>query len=237
MSIYRTHAGATKRGSEAASSAPPPGCAVTQSGIADGPAMAACDYVLADQLIHGFAGHSADTLLAGVFSGLSPTYLQQYVAQLQHALPAAQFPASWAIHDYSGVTRGYQGSSLDALAAWDKELGADSGGRAKAVWITEAGLLLSSRHRVDGCPASGTDPADTLGACLNGNSAAQLADLISFFKMPSAGTSVPITHLFWYQWQGSPTWDSALTDAAGVPRPAWCAFFGKGDCTGSSNAS
>jgi hypothetical protein len=234
--------GSSAPASDAASSVQPssgaaPGCAVTPTGIADGPAKAACGYVLADRLIHGFAGHAGDTLLAGVFSHLSPTYLQQYVAQLAHALPAAEFPASWAVHDYSGVTRGYQGSSLDALAAWDKDLGADSGGRAKDVWITETGMLLSSRRRVDGCPANGTDPAHTLGACLSGDSADQLSDLASFFEMPSAGTSVPITHLFWYQWQGAPTWDSGLTDAAGVPRTAWCAFFGSGNCTGSQGAA
>ena len=241
ISTYRMDPASTTpfndESSDGVSSAQPPGCAVTQTGIGDGPAMAACDFVLANQLIHGFAGHAGDTLLAGVFSHPSPAYLQQYVSQLAHSLPAPEFPASWAVHDYSGVTRGYQGSSLNALASWDKDLGTDSRGRAKDVWITEAAMLLSSRRRADGCPASGTDPADTLGACITGNDAAQLKDLISFFEMPSAGTSVPITHLFWYQWQGAPTWDSGLTDAAGVPRYAWCAFFGKGDCTGSPDAS
>jgi hypothetical protein len=210
---------------------------VTPTGIADGPAKAACDFVLADQLIHGFAGHAGDTLLAGVFSGLSPTYLEQYVAQLARALPASEFPTSWAVHDYGSVTRGYLGASLGALTAWDQELGSDTGGRAKDVWITETGMLLSSRHRLPGCPATGSDPADTLGACLSVNGAAQLADVSSFFELPRAGASVPITHLFWYQWQGAPTWDSGLLDAAGVPRQAWCAFFGSGTCTGSQGAA
>ena len=98
-------------------------------------------------------------------------------------------------------------------------------------------MLLSSRHRLPGCPATGSDPADTLGACLSVNGAAQLADVSSFFALPRAGTSVPITHLFWYQWQGAPTWDSGLIDAAGVPRQAWCAFFGSGTCTGSQGAT
>jgi hypothetical protein len=224
-------------GETTASTGPAPGCPVTQTGIADGAAKAACDYVLADRLIHQYVGHAGDTVLAGVFSHPSPAYLREYVAQLAHTLPAAEFPASWAVHDYGAVTRGYQGSSLDQLAAWDKDLGADSGGRAKDLWITETGMLLSSRHHVGGCPASGTDPAGTVGACISASNTDQLSDLVAFFAMPSAGTSVPITHLFWYQWQGAPTWDSGLTDAAGVPRPAWCAFFGSGTCTGDPHAA
>ena len=106
----------------------------------------------------------------------------------------------------------------------------DSGGRAKALWITETGMLLNSRSRSGGCPAAGTDPAGTLGACINGNGPAQAADIISFFALARAGGSVPITHVFWYEWQGEPNWDSGLTDATGAPRPIWCAFFGSGDC-------
>ena len=175
--------------------------------------------MLADRLIHGFAGHADDPLLAGVFSRLSPAYLKQYVAQLARALPAAEFPSSWAVHDYGAVTRGYQGSSLAPLAAFDEDLGTDTGGRAKSLWITEAGMLLTSRSKRGDCPAAGADPAGTIGACINGNGPAQLADIISFFELPRAGTSVPITHLFWYEWQGEPAWDSGITDAAGSAAP------------------
>ena len=52
-----------------------------------------------------------------------------------------------------------------------------------------------------------------------------------------AGVSVPITHLFWYEWEGEVNWDSGLLDAGGAPRSAWCAFFGSGTCTGSPNAA
>jgi len=215
----------------------PSGCPVTATGVPGGAAKAACDYVLADQLIHQFSGHAGDTLLAGVFSRMSPTYLEQYVSQLSSALPGASFPASWAVHDYSGVTRGYQGSSLADLTSFDRELGTDTGGRAKALWITEAGMLLDSRTKLGDCPANGADPAGTVGACINGNATAQAADIASFFSLPSAGVAVPITHLFWYEWQGETNWDSGLLDAGGVPRSAWCAFFGSGRCTGSPNAA
>ena len=213
------------------------GCAVTADGVPDGAAKAACDYVLADQVIHQFAGHQADTLLAGVFSQMSPTYLEHYVATLATALPGSSFPASWGVHDYSGVTRGYQGSSLVDLEAFDRDLGTDTGGRAKDLWITEAGMLLNSRTKLGACPASGADPAGTVGACINGNAAAQAADISTFFSLPQAGVSVPITHLFWYEWEGEINWDSGLVDSAGVPRSAWCAFFGSGTCTGSPNAT
>ncbi len=213
------------------------GCTVTATGVPDGPGKAACDYVLADQLVHQYAGHHDDTLLAGVFSGLSPTYLEQYAATLAAALPGSSFPASWAVHDYSGVTRGYQGSSLAGLEAFDRALGTDTGGRAHDLWITETGMLLNSRTKLGHCPANGADPAGTVGACINGNPAIQQTDLNAFFSLPSAGVSVPITHLFWYEWQGEINWDSGLLDSAGVPRPAWCAFFGSGTCPGSPNAA
>jgi hypothetical protein len=242
IALYRDPAtsSATTAASGSASAADasePSGCQVTANGVPGGPAKAACDYVLADQLIHQFAGHAGDTLLAGVFSKLSPVYLEQYVSQLASALPGSSFPASWAVHDYSGVTRGYQGSSLADLEAFDRDLGTDTGGRAKDLWITEAGMLLSSRTKLGDCPASGADPAGTVGACINGDAADQSADIAAFFALPSAGVAVPITHLFWYGWQGDVNWDSGLVDAAGVPRSAWCAFFGSGTCAGSANAS
>ncbi len=212
-------------------------CTPSAAGSGDGAAKAACDYLLAARVIHQFAGHADDTVLAGVFSRLSPTYLAQYIAQLSRALPPGEFPSNWAAHDYRGVTRGYQGASLAGLQAFDRALAADSGGRAEALWITETGMLLSSRSRSGGCPAAGTDPAGTLGACINGNGPAQAADIISFFALARAGSAVPITHVFWYQWQGEPDWDSGITDATGAPRPIWCAFFGSGDCGADADAS
>ncbi len=232
IALYRDADGADTSGSASAS-----GCAVTATGVPSGPTKAACDYVLADQLIHQFTGHEDDTLLGGVFARMAPTYLQQYVSALATALPGSSFPTSWAIHDYSGVTRAYLGGSLAGLKAFDRELGTDTGGRAKDLWITEAGMLLNSRTKLGSCPASGSDPAGTVGACINGNAAAQQTDIAAFFSLPTAGVSVPITHLFWYEWQGEVNWDSGLLDAAGVPRSAWCAFFGSGTCTGSPNAA
>jgi hypothetical protein len=236
VALYRT-----SDTGDAGGESPTPGstspCAVTASGIPGGPAKAACDYVLADQLIHQFAGHEDDTLLAGVFSKMSPTYLQQYVSTLAAALPGSSFPASWAIHDYSGVTRAYLGSSLADLEAFDRALGTDTDGRAKDLWITEAGMLLNSRTKLGACPATGADAAGTVGACINGNAAAQQTDISAFFSLPQAGVSVPITHLFWYEWEGEINWDSGLLDAGGVPRSAWCAFFGSGTCTGSPDAA
>jgi hypothetical protein len=219
------------------SSADAGGCDVTATGVPGGVDKAACDYVLADQLVHQYTGHQDDTLLAGVFARMSPIYLEQYVSTLAAALPGSSFPASWAVHDYSGVTRGYQGSSLADLSAFDRELGTDTGGRATSLWITEAGMLLNSRTKIGNCPANGADPAGTVGACINGDAAAQQADINAFFSLPGAGVSVPITHLFWYEWEGESNWDSGLLDALGAPRSAWCAFFGAGTCTGSADAA
>ncbi len=233
VALYRTPDATSASASAGQTSA----CAVTATGDPNGAAKAACDYVLTDQLIRDFAGHQDDTLLAGVFARMSPTYLEQYVSTLGAELPGSSFPASWAVHDYSGVTRGYQGSSLATLEAFDRALGTDTGGRAQGLWITETGMLLSSRTKLGDCPANGADPAGTVGACINGNATAQQADINTFFSLPSAGVSVPITHLFWYEWEGEMNWDSGLLDAGGAPRNAWCAFFGSGTCTGSPNAA
>jgi hypothetical protein len=71
---------------------------------------------------------------------------------------------------------------------------------------------------------------------VNGNAARQALAADAFFALPQAGVAVPITHLFWYQWQGEFNWDSAIVDAAGLPRAPWCAFYGSGVCNGDPSA-
>ena len=65
-------------------------CTPSAAGSGDGAAKAACDYLLAARVIHQFAGHADDTVLAGVFSRLSPTYLAQYIAQLSARVAAGR---------------------------------------------------------------------------------------------------------------------------------------------------
>jgi hypothetical protein len=202
----------------------------------DGAAKAACEYAIADDEIRHFAGHGSDTVIAGTFGQPSVPYLAAYAAQLRSTLPEAEFPATWSVHDYRDVTASFGAALLSGLEAFDEALRADTGGGARALWITEAGVELTDPATFGGCaPAPGLP--ETLGACVDGRSARQAVAAANFFALPEAGVAVPITHLFWYQWQGVPDWDSGILDPAGKPRAPWCAFFGSGVCDGSPDAA
>ena len=212
-------------------------CAVVPVSDIAGAAKAACAYTLAEREIHRFAGHAGDTVIAGVFTHPTTAYLKPYAALLAAQLPGAVYPATWAVHDYDDVTASYVGPGSAHLRAFDQALAADSGGGARDLWVTESGTLLTSHVVAGGCPAAGVDAAGTLGACVNGDLARQANDAAGFFDLPAAGTAVPITHLFWYQWAGEMNWDSGLSDGTGQLRAAWCAFYGAGACTGSPSVS
>ncbi len=229
FTIYKGNAGSTDES-----------CAVTPVSDIAGAAKAACAYVAAAQEIHQFAGHEDDTVIAGVFTHPDPAYLKPYAELLGAQLPGASYPATWAVHDYDDVTTSYAGadpSQPTQLQSFDEALAADSGAGARDLWVTETGTLLTNHAVAGDCPAAGVDAAGTLGACVNGQTARQVNDAAGFFKLPAAGTAVPITHLFWYQWAGESNWDSGLSDGTGQPRAAWCAFYGSGACTGSPSVS
>jgi hypothetical protein len=212
-------------------------CAVVPVSDIAGAAKAACAYILAEQEIHHFAGHAGDTVIAGVFTHPNTAYLKPYAALLAAQLPGALYPATWAVHDYDDVTAAYARPVPTHLRAFDQALAADSGGGARDLWVTETGTLLTSHLVTGDCPAAGVDAAGTLGACVNGDRTRQADDAAGFFDLPAAGTAVPITHLFWYQWAGETHWDSGLSDGSGQLRAPWCAFYGSGACTGSPNVS
>jgi hypothetical protein len=205
----------------------------------DGAAKAACVYALVADQIHAFAGRAADTVIAGTLALPSVPYLAAYARQLASSLGPAQYPTIWSVHDYGDVTGSYAGVDLKPLSAFDSALRADTAGRAAQLWVTEAGTELTDPVPAPQCqPAMAPPPGrtGTVGACVDGDAAAQALSADGFFALPDAGTAVPITHLFWYQWQAEPNWDSALTDAAGSPRAPWCAFHGGGACTGDPSA-
>jgi hypothetical protein len=212
-------------------------CAVGATPQPDGPAKAACAEVIASRVIHGYADHAQDTVIAGTFKHPYASYLAPYVAQLGREMPGAAFPRTWSVHDYREVTDAYSGVSPGELASFDRALARDTGGRARSLWVTEAGTVLTSELRGGDCPAVGVDAAGTLGACISGHADRQATDADAFFALPHVASAVPITHLFWYQFQGAPNWDSGLIDADGEPRAAYCVFYGQGTCNGDADAS
>ncbi len=231
--INEPEAFAIFRGSDAA---PATGCDVGSEPQPDGPAKAACDEAIASTVIHGFAGHADDSVIAGTFQHPYVGYLGAYVTELARQMPGARFPGVWSVHDYPEVTDAYAVPNATELARFDAALARDTGGRAHSLWITEAGAVLTSTVRSGDCPAVGVDTAGSLGACINGQAARQAAGARAFFKLPHVAAAVPITHLFWYQFTGAPHWDSGLVDPTGVPRAAYCVFYGHGDCTGNPYA-
>ncbi len=217
--------------------APANGCAIGATPQPNGPAKAACTEAIASRVIHGFADHLADTVIAGTLKIPDVSYLASYVAELARQMPGARFPSTWSVHDYREVTTGYTGAGAPQLAAFDAALARDTGGRARSLWISEAAPRLDSPVRSGDCAAVGVDAAGSLGACINGQPARQKASAEAFFALPHAADAVPITHLFWYQFIGAPGWDSGLLAPDGGPRPAYCVFYGSGQCTGSPNAA
>jgi hypothetical protein len=214
-------------------------CAPSPGGQPDGAAKAACDEVVASHVIHGFVDHGDDTVMAGTFKHLDPAYLAAYAGQLGREMGGAgqpPYPATWSVHDYRDVDQAWNGARATALATFDRALAHDTGGRATSLWITEAGTVLTSRVKTGNCPAVGVDASGTLGACINGSPGRQAAAAAAFFSLPRVASAVPITHLFWYQFESAPDWDSGLLDTARHPRAAYCAFLGYGLCDGSPDA-
>ncbi|HEY2440514.1 MAG TPA: hypothetical protein VGI07_09795, partial [Solirubrobacteraceae bacterium] len=187
----------------------------------DGAAKAACDYVLVSGEIHAFAGHAADTVVAGALSQPSIPYLAAYAAELNSRLAGAEFPTTWSVHDYGDVTSSYATVGVTALSAFDSALKSVTGGRAGDLWVTEAGTELTDPVPDSDCPVVPGGPgavaggagavaggvgaatggtgaaasgAGTLGACVNGNTARQALAADAFFALPQAGVAVPITH-------------------------------------------
>ena len=207
-------------------------CAVVPVSDLSGPGKAACAYLLGGWEIRRFAGHGADTVIAGVFTHPDDLYLKAYAALLAAQVPGARYPAVWGIHDYDDVTAAYRGGApgTSNLHDFDLALAADSGGGAQELWVTETGTLLTLSVAGFDCPAAGVDGAGTLGACVNGRRDRQEADVAGFFGLADAGGSagaggVPVTHLFWYQWAGESNWDSGLSDGTGQLRAPWCALL------------
>jgi hypothetical protein len=212
------------------------GCPVGSSPQPNGPAKAACVEMVASHVIHGYDNHGHDTVIAGTFKHPYTDYLAPYVRQLEKVMPGAAFPPIWSVHDYREVTDAYSGVSPGELASFDRALARDTEGRARSLWVTEAGTVLTSELRGGDCPAVGVDRAGTLGACISGQPDRQAADASAFFNLSHVASAVPITHLFWYQFQSAVNWDSGLVDSSGRPRAGYCAFYGSGTCDGDPNA-
>ena len=164
-------------------------CAPSPTPQPDGAAKAACDEVDATRVIHDYAGHAGDTVIAGTFIAPSTSYLSAYAAAIGREM-ARDYPTTWSVHDYYDVDHAYAGATSSLLAPFDRALAADTGGRARSLWITEAGTVLTDHHRFGGCAATGVDAAGTLGACLSGQPARQATTAAAFLR-PAVAWQAP----------------------------------------------
>jgi hypothetical protein len=223
-------------------------CAI--GAAAGGAAKAGCLWILAQRAITAASGHAGDTVAAGTFSWPSTGYLAPYVSLLASQ---GYHPPTYSVHDYADPTAsGWLGSPrVDQLQAFDVALGQDTaaaGAAASRLWVTESGVDLTDSDRTYGrfsaipcAPAVGSTPTlpNTLGACVDGNEAAQQIGTEGFFDLQSVTGGPPVTALYWFQFSGAHGWDSGLLDAAGDGRAAYCVWVGQAlsDCAGDPHAT
>jgi hypothetical protein len=107
------------------------------------------------------------------------------------------------------------------------------------VWVTEAGVEPGSQTRSDhnhgSCRGPEADNAGTLGACVDGVPDAQRRGAQAWRKLLYVSApGVRTTQVYWFEFQLISSWDSALIDAAGHPRPSLCALVGGFRCDGEA---
>ena len=121
---------------------------------------------------------------------------------------------------------------------FDAALGGRLGRRRTDLWVTEAGTLLTDRHGRRRLPRrrGSTRPAPSAPA----STASRRASPTS---APGSSTSPrpawPCRSRTCSGTSGraSPTGTRASSDGTGALRPAWCAFYGSGECTGSPSVA
>ncbi len=174
-------------------------------------------------------------------------YAGEYIRQLEtpSACPIApepfpircQFPRYWAVHDYDDPTAG---GTADLQAFEDSlSAAAERHDPPVYVWVTESGVEPGSDTRSDdnrrGCRGSEPDNAGTLGACVDGVPQAQERGARAWRRLLGVGArGVRTTTVDWFEFQLIGSWDSALVDAHGRPRPALCALLPGLTCDGNS---
>jgi hypothetical protein len=200
----------------------------------DGPVEQAVDFFVdaAHELVgckqHGGCNHVS--LFAGEFAGVNEGYWHRYAARMHSEVQAGHlphFPHVWGLHPYGDTTNGstHMTNAYDAfLASLEESLGL--GARALRMWITESGPLLEW-HDPPICRDDGNAQAQYHGA----------AAVYEFTK------KARVDRVYWWQYQQNTrcwggTWDSAMADWNGVPRPSFCALakLPISQCTGGLHA-
>jgi hypothetical protein len=178
-------------------------------------------------------------------SGYAADYIKQLAdgsacaAGLEPFPIACEVPRYWAVHDYDDPTAG---GTAD-LQAFENTLSALTRGSPLldaplAVWVTEAavepGLQTPADRNHSGCVGSEPDNSGTLGACVDDDLAAQRRGARAWRSLANVSArGVRTAQLYWFEFELIPSWDSALVDAEGKPRPVLCALVTGSVCDGN----
>ncbi|TMM04244.1 MAG: hypothetical protein E6G05_06485 [Actinobacteria bacterium] len=158
-------------------------------------------------------GGSQVHAIAGVFeSAWDGTYATTYVNALKSSGYSSS-ATSWSVHDYNDTTDAgtIQNCSPSDLPACNHQSVSQfiwwlqsQGEPTSDVWITESGDAKNCSS--NGCWLTHSRSEEA-------NTAYGWEQLRSYAQ-----------HTFWYQWQtsGTDSWDSALVNSSGQPRPSYC---------------
>jgi hypothetical protein len=178
-------------------------------------------------------------------SGYAADYIRQLAggsvcaAGLEPFPIACEFPRYWAVHDYADPTAG---GTADLQAFEDTLSVLTRRSRLLddplAVWVTESavepGLQTDADRNHGGCAGSEPDNRGSLGACVDDSLAAQRRGARAWRSLARVSApGVRTTQLYWFEFQLIPSWDSALLDAEGKPRPVFCALVRGAVCDGN----
>lgn len=173
-------------------------------------------------------GWPVPPIAAATLSWPSTGYFNAYLNQLTTVV--GLWPSYISFHSYADVTSG--GHVQSSNFTKDVYNHFNSAGQPQPpLWITETGVVLTDGDRnyngaAVSCTNAEADDASTLGACVDGNLAAQQAGAGDFLNLPVSGAYSPgqITQIFWYQLQpanASTGWDSGLLAPPRAAAGSW----------------
>ena len=203
---------------------------------AAGPLQAAELWLLAERAGERIGGQQVAALSV---TDPQSAYAAEYVRQLAGLCRAqCAFPRYWAVHDYDDPTAG--GTADLRTFEHMLSLAVRKHDPPVYVWVTEAGVEPGSQTRSDynrgGCRGPEADNSGTLGACVDGVSDAQRRGAQAWRRLLYVSApGVRTTQVYWFEFQLISSWDSALVDAGGRPRPSFCALVHGFRCNGDAD--
>lgn len=204
------------------------------------------DAIEADDFVNG--GHVYDSLIIGAFGDRAmnkgpdcgggqfvPKYMSNaandynYGCSMSSAL--CVWPEATSGHPYDDPDNTYCGSSScdEAQTSWLVQE-VNTGFSGDPVFLTETAVWLTDPTAAFCAAGPGHPDVDAIdngtdAACVDDNPTNQANAAQTWLNL----ASVPqVYRVYWYQYQASPNWDSALLAASGQARPSYCVLIHEG---------